>query len=97
MERIVRNEQGEKRMINEEVRIKERTKDVFEEKRRMKFMGRTNRMKMRTKKRTQIQRINCFFHHLEKSFGKVYLLYDGPTASLDSFSGPIGEAIISFQ
>ena len=40
-----------------------------------------------------LQRVICFFHHLEKSFEKIFLLYDGPTASPDSLSGPIRQII----
>ena len=39
------------------------------------------------------QRIICFFHHLELSFQKIFVLYDGPTASPDDWTGPIGKLI----
>ena len=43
----------------------------------------------------ELQRIICFFHHLELSFGKIFTLYDGKTLSPDDFKGPIGKLIKS--
>ena len=38
-------------------------------------------------------RIICFFHHLEKSFEVIFLLYSGPTTSPGSYCGDVGKSI----
>ena len=42
-----------------------------------------------------LQRVVCFFHHLEKPFEKLFVTLDGGTNSPETFSGPIGKAICS--